>query len=220
MERAEMGVSTMEKAGGAAVGSLGRATGAGERNTEKWESVHQKVAERFERVRTYLVGRPGLFATQGAVVATSRTYRGRRLGPYFQLAWREAGRLRRLYLGRSLELADRVRELLERLQRPARERRALARLKRQTRAALRRWLDEMRPFLAGWGVEFKGFELRGVRRSLRRYAGALDSGGTHGIRGDERALVRSLAPKPSGIRCPVAGLPDPMRTPARVPQRE
>ena len=165
----------MERAGaGGRCGAepVERAGGAGGRNTEKWESVHQKVAERFERVRAYLVARPRLFATQGAVVATSRTYRGRRLGPYFQLAWREAGRLRRLYLGRSLELVDRVRELLERLQRPARERRVLARLKRQTRSALRRWLDEMRPFLARWGVEFKGFELRGVWRSLRRYAHA------------------------------------------------
>jgi hypothetical protein len=72
---------------------VGRAGGAGGLNTEKWESVHQKVAERFERVRAYLVGRPRLFATQGAVVATSRTYRGRRLGPYLQLAWRDPIRL-------------------------------------------------------------------------------------------------------------------------------
>ena len=54
---------------------------------EKRKSVTQKVIERFERVRAYLVARPALFATQGTVVATSRTYCGRQLGPYFQIAW-------------------------------------------------------------------------------------------------------------------------------------
>ncbi len=137
---------------------------------EKRKSVTQKVIERFERVRAYLVARPALFAAQGSVVATSRTYRGRQLGPYFQVAWREAGRQRRLYLGRSLELVDRVRKLLDQLQQPLRQRRLFARLKRQTRSALRRWMADLRPLLAGWGIELKGFEFRGVRRALRRYA--------------------------------------------------
>jgi hypothetical protein len=65
----------------------------GGRNTEKWESVDQKVAERFERVRAYLVARPRPFATQGTVGATSRTCRGRRLGPYVRLAGRDPIRL-------------------------------------------------------------------------------------------------------------------------------
>jgi hypothetical protein len=137
---------------------------------EKRKSVIQKVIERFERVRAYLVARPALFAAQGTVVATSRTYRGRQLGPYFQLAWREEGRQRRLYLGRSLELVDRVRNLLDQLQQPLRQRRLFARLKRQARAALCRWMADLRPFLGRWGIDLKGFELRGTRRALRSYA--------------------------------------------------
>ncbi len=140
---------------------------------EKRELVTQKLIERFERVRAYLVARPALFAAQGSVVATSRTYRGRRLGPYFQLAWREAGRQRRLYPGRSLELVDRVRKLLHQLQHPLRQRRLFTRLKRQTRSALRRWMADLRPLLARWGVELKGFEFRGARQALRRYAQTL-----------------------------------------------
>ena len=137
---------------------------------EKRKHVTQKLVERFERVRAYLVARPARFAAQGTVVATSRTYRGRRLGPYFQLAWREAGRQRRLYLGRSLELVERVRNLLDRLQRPLRQRRLFARLKRQARSALRRWMADLKPVLARSGIELKGFELRGTRRALGRYA--------------------------------------------------
>lgn len=139
---------------------------------EKREAVSQKARERLERVQSYLVARPALFAAQGTVVATWRTYRGRRLGPYFQLAWREGGRQRWLYLGRSEELADRVRDLLDRLQRPCRQRRLFARLKRQARSALRRWKAQLDRLLARWGIELKGFEFRGTRRALPRYVAA------------------------------------------------
>ena len=165
---------------------------------EKRKSVTQKMIERFERVRAYLAARPGLFAAQGTVIATSRTYRGRQLGPYFQLAWREDGRQRRLYLGRSLELVDRVRKLLDRLQQPLRERRLLARLKRQARSALRRWLADLRPLLARWGVELKGFELRGTRRALRRYADVFYPSVTSKVLCGQRPLMKSVIPKAGG----------------------
>jgi hypothetical protein len=165
---------------------------------EKRKSVTQKMIERFERVRAYLVARPALFAGQGTVVATPRTYRGRQLGPYFQLAWREDGRQRRLYLGRSLELVDRVRKLLDRLQQPLRERRLLARLNRQARSALRRWLADLRPFLARWGVELKGFEFRGTRRALRSYADAFYPSETCRLLCGERPLMKSLIAKAGG----------------------
>ena len=44
-----------------------------------------------------------------------RTYRGKRLGPYFQLAYRDRNCQHWVYLGRSQDLADRVRDLLARL---------------------------------------------------------------------------------------------------------
>ena len=170
-------------------------------NMEKSQVVDQKATERFERVRSYLVARPALFAAQGVVVATSRRYRGRRLGPYFQLAWREAGRQRRFYLGRSLELVDRVRKLLDQLQQPHRRRRLFARLKRQARSALRRWMAEIRPQMAQWGIQLKGFEFRGTRRALRRYTHAF---GPYDFREPPATcILGTLRPAParSAVKC-------------------
>ncbi len=99
--------------------------------------VDQKVAARFGRVRELVLAERGRFALQGSVVAAWRLYAGRRLGPYFRLAYRDGGRQRSIYLGRCVELARRVRELLAGLQRPRRERLLFARLKAQVRASLR-----------------------------------------------------------------------------------
>jgi len=59
---------------------------------EKRPPVNQKNAGRFLRVRAFLQAHKALFANQGTVAATWRTYRGKRLGPYFQLAYRDRGR--------------------------------------------------------------------------------------------------------------------------------
>ena len=45
-------------------------------------------------------GRPDLFIRQGAVVAAWRTYRKRKLGPYYHLVFRDEGRQKSIYLGR------------------------------------------------------------------------------------------------------------------------
>ena len=134
---------------------------------EKRDLVDQKSAARFERVRAELAAQPAVFAAQGAVVATWREYRGRRLGPYFQVAYRRGGRQRSIYLGRCEELARRVRELLARLQRPRRQRRTFARLKAQVRSSLRRWKVHLKKQLAAWGIRLKGFEFRGVGRATQ-----------------------------------------------------
>ena len=46
-----------------------------------------------------------LLRHQGAVVATWRTQRGRTSGPFYRLAYRQGGRQRSIYLGRSALLA-------------------------------------------------------------------------------------------------------------------
>ena len=51
-----------------------------------------------------LTRRPTRFARQGPGAATWRTSRGRRLGPYYRLAWRDRGRQRSIYLGRPVTL--------------------------------------------------------------------------------------------------------------------
>lgn len=139
---------------------------AGAPNTEKRDLVDQKTAARLGRIESYLLQHPALFATQGTVVATWRVYRGRRLGPYFQIAYRRAGRQRAIYVGRSEELAQRVRRLLDRLQGLHRGRQVSKRLQAQVRASLRRTKAQLRGLLAVWGIKLKGFEFRGVRRAL------------------------------------------------------
>ena len=65
-------------------------------NTEKRDpgDQNEKDLARFRRVELFLLQHPQRFATQGSVAATWRTYRGRRLGPYFQLIYRRDGRKR------------------------------------------------------------------------------------------------------------------------------
>ena len=149
---------------------------------EKRSPVNQKDAGRFLRVQAFLQAHQALFANQGIVAATWRTYRGKRLGPYFQLAYRDRGRQHWVYLGRSPDLADRVRNLLARLQAPRDRRRQSRRLQSQVRSSLRRAKNHLAQILAVWGINLKGFEFRGARRALDRYTQA-------------RALATPSAPK-------------------------
>ena len=136
----------------------------GEANPEKRDPVTQKPHRALE-----LIGlRPAAFARQGSVVATWRSYGGRKLGPYYRLVYREEGRQRTVYLGRAGELVDRVRAALAKLQRPIRERRRLARIGGQVRVALRREKARLGMILRRWGLYLKGFELRGGRGRLER----------------------------------------------------
>ena len=100
---------------------------------------------------------------QGAVVQTWREYAGRHLGPYFRLIFRQDGRQRSLYLGSDPQFAGVVRDLLEQVQRPLRERRSLQRLRAGLERELQRckiaWDAELRPY----GLRLKGWEVRGWR---------------------------------------------------------
>jgi len=139
---------------------------AGLPNTEKPDLADQKTTARLERIESFLRRHQALFATQGTVVATWRVYRNRRLGPYFQIVYRHSRRQRALYIGRSKELADRVRRLLHQFQRSHRTRRLYKRLQTQARASLRRAKAQLRRMLALRGIALKGFEFRGVRHAL------------------------------------------------------
>ena len=75
-----------------------------------------------------------------------------------------------MYLGACKALADRVRELLDRLQwrpRARRARRGLRKLQAQVRASLRQEKARLRKLLAVWGITLKGWEFRGVRRAFQ-----------------------------------------------------
>ena len=79
--------------------------------------------------------RPDLFARQGSVAATCRYRDGKRIGPYYRLAYREDGRQWSVYLGRAGAVVERVRQILHKLQQPLRQWRMFRRVDRQARAA-------------------------------------------------------------------------------------
>jgi len=105
-----------------------------------------------------------LFTRQGSIVQSWRYKNGRKIGPYYRLVYRDAGRRRSLYLGRSEELVRQVRRVLESLQRP----RNLRRTKKSVQAALRRQKAEWRAELQAAGLTPRGYDVRGWRAFRRR----------------------------------------------------
>lgn len=107
-------------------------------------------------------------AQEATVVATWRWWRGLKFGPYWRVAYRERGRQKSIYLGRSDRLAENVRRLLADLQSPERERRDSLQLQGHARAELRRqkalWERELRIR----GLYSRGYAVRGMRRLFRR----------------------------------------------------
>jgi hypothetical protein len=125
--------------------------------------VDQERHRKYETVRQFVLGHGALLAKQGRVVEAWRTYRDRKLGPYFRLAYREHGRQRSIYLGQSIELADRVRALLQECQARVRQQRAWQRLREQARTELKRNRAAWRHELARVGLRLQGSEVRGWR---------------------------------------------------------
>jgi hypothetical protein len=111
-----------------------------------------------------------LFAHQGTIVASWRTYNGRKLGPYYRLAYRAEGRQRSLYLGKSKNLLRHVRRLLEKLQNPLKTRRILHQAQKAAQADLKRHMAQFRIDLLRVGLQLRGYAARGWRRfrALRR----------------------------------------------------
>jgi hypothetical protein len=123
---------------------------------ENCKSVDQKTEAKLQAVREFILAHRDALVRQGAVVASYRVYRGHRLGPFFSLRYREGGQQRSRYLGRSVALADQVRNLLEGLRKEIKEWRKLARLTRQARAHVRMCKKSWRGDLAGLGLQLKG----------------------------------------------------------------
>ncbi|MCY2994865.1 MAG: hypothetical protein NTY19_44440 [Planctomycetota bacterium] len=127
---------------------------------EKWDFVDQKTERKFLAIREFVLGNWDAFRRQGSVVPSWRTYRGRRLGPFFSLRFRLQGRQSAIYLGRSAGLAERVKALLDEVHRE----RKFARLKRRARAEFRELKRRWKQELAATGLELRGFEIRGWNR--------------------------------------------------------
>ncbi|HEV3084535.1 MAG TPA: hypothetical protein VGY66_32530 [Gemmataceae bacterium] len=135
---------------------------------EKIDSVDQNIAQ----VRRFLNQNVRLFSRSGSVQKSWRYYHGHRQGPFFRLAFRVERKQRSLYLGRSPRLAAEVHKVLEQLQAPRREQRALARQQVQVRVAFRLHKRVFDQELQKIGLFLKGNEIRGRRHSVdrQRYA--------------------------------------------------
>jgi len=112
--------------------------------------------------------RAELFARQGSIVAAWRRRGTQTYGPYYRLCYREGGRQRSVYLGRESALVAQVRQTLTDLQRPLRQYRAVARLQRQVKTALRADKGRLNRQLRLLGLRLQGFEVRGWRTSPTR----------------------------------------------------
>jgi len=122
---------------------------------EKARFVDQNISARFKRIQAFILDNHRLFSTTGVVVAGWRYYRNNRLGPFFRLAYRQNNRQSSLYLGRSRELAEKVRCLLADLQ----FHRTCRRLRVKLRASLRLQKTRLQENLHAHGYRMKGFEI-------------------------------------------------------------
>jgi hypothetical protein len=115
-----------------------------------------------------------LFARQGAIVESWRYKNGQKLGPYYRLAYRAAGRQCSIYLGKSENLLRQVRRLLEKLQNPLKTSRILRRAQKAAQADLKRHMAQFRLDLLKVGLQLRGYAARGWRRfrALRRTSSA------------------------------------------------
>jgi hypothetical protein len=118
---------------------------------------------------TLIAARPELFCRQGNIAATYRRRNGKTFGPYYRLSYREDGRQRSIYLGRSGPLVEQVRRTLAAHQQPITQHRLCERLMGQVRASLRVEKLRVRALLCPFGLRLKGFEVRGWRFSPLRW---------------------------------------------------
>jgi hypothetical protein len=114
-----------------------------------------------------IAARPDIFIRQGHIAATRRRRNGKTFGPYYRLAYRDAGRQCSVYLGRAGVLVDMVRQALAHLQGHRIALRRFNTMARQIRAAMRIEKLNLASLLRPFGLRMKGFEVRGWRFSPR-----------------------------------------------------
>jgi hypothetical protein len=131
---------------------------------ENREFVDQKNDQKVEEIKRWIEAHRDLLSRQGTVVESYRNYRGRKLGPYYKLAYRDRdGRQRALYLGTSAELAQQVRALLRKCQAGMHEQRKMHQLRKVAREKLKEAKKVLSDELADRGLRLQGYEVRGWR---------------------------------------------------------
>jgi hypothetical protein len=133
------------------------------------------VDQRRQRIFAFIKKHEGHLARQGGIVATYRYRGGRAVGPYYRVAFRVGTVQQSVYMGTDLGLLAEVHLVLQELQRPYRERRALLQRKKAVRKVLAECRDELRRELARRGLRLQGYEVRGWQTPGPRSAGAPES---------------------------------------------
>lgn len=118
--------------------------------------------QRRDRILRFIAIHEAILTTQGAVTATWRQWRGRRLGPYFRLVYRNAvGRQQSIYLGADAGLAAEVQSSLRRLRACEAERRQVDTIRRAVRREIRQLRAALNKELSQLALRCQGGEIRG-----------------------------------------------------------
>ncbi len=102
-------------------------------------------------------------ARQGAIVPSWRYRAGRKLGPYYRLAYRDQGRQKSIYLGASQALVQKIRALLDEIHRPRERRKEWLRMRPILWASIRQQKAQWNQVVRAYGLYTRGYELRGRR---------------------------------------------------------
>ena len=119
--------------------------------------AHEKTLARWERLQTQVLKYNELIAQDGCIGEIWKTYRGKRLGPYYRVEFRENRATRTIYIGRDEQLAKMASAMIDELKHPRREDRIIRRARMAARAALRRSLAEAEALAAPLGYRRRGF---------------------------------------------------------------
>jgi len=125
------------------------------------------VDQKRQALTKFLADHADILSRQGSVRATWRAYQGKRLGPFFLLVYREAGRQRSLYIGADPALAEEARRKLADMQAPLRAEREFDRHLAQLHQDFQEQKHVFARHLQQFGLYLKGTQVRGWR-SCRR----------------------------------------------------
>lgn len=121
------------------------------------------VAQKRQQLLNFIAAHPEIFSRQGSVQSSERTYQGKRLGPFFRLVFRSAGRLRSVYIGGHRALASEIAQVLRDLQAPLRQGRGIDRRLAEVWKDFQEGRRAFRQRLEQCGLCLKGNEIRGWR---------------------------------------------------------
>jgi hypothetical protein len=149
-----------------------------------------------------------IFSRQGTIVASFRTYNGRKLGPYYRLAYRAEGCQRSIYLGKSKKILRQVRRLLEKLQKTVKTKRFMCQAQKTFQKMMKKHQAQFRIDLLKVGLQLRGYAARGWRRYRRLLLSQYPPHAPYqGLRTRLLNLLSSLQPPmrgPNPRNCPFA----------------